>query len=78
MSLVAYIALRVGPDQTIATELRRWLLRMIPEYMVPSAFVFLDALPLLPNGKIDRQALPEPRRASLTAAAELHPAARAD
>ena len=72
-SLVAYIALGVDRDQTIATELRRWLLRMIPEYMVPSAFVFLDALPLLPNGKIDRQALPEPRRASLIAAAGFIP-----
>ncbi len=69
MSLVAYIALRVGPDQTITSELRRWLLRTIPEYMVPSAFVFLDALPHLPNGKIDRQSLVEPRRSALTAAA---------
>ena len=64
MSLVAYIALHVGPDPTIASELRRWLLRTIPEYMVPSAFVLLDALPAYPNGKIDRQALPEPSRAS--------------
>ena len=73
MSLVAYIALRVDPDQTITTELRRWLLRMIPEYMVPSTFVFLDALPRLPNGKIDRQALPEPGRTSLRSAAGFVP-----
>ncbi len=73
MSMVAYIALRVGPDKTITSELRRWLCRTIPEYMVPSAFVLLDALPRLPNGKVDRQALPEPSRASLAATAEFIP-----
>ena len=63
MSLAAYIVLRDGSDPTIAAELRRWLLGPLPEYMVPSAFVFLDALPLTPNGKVDRQALPDPGRA---------------
>ncbi len=46
MSLAAYIAPRDRPDPSIAAELRRWLQGTIPEYMVPSAFVFLDALPL--------------------------------
>jgi amino acid adenylation domain-containing protein len=73
VGLVAYVCLRDGADQSIATELRRSLLRTIPDYMVPAAFEFLGALPLLPNGKIDRQALPDPRRARLEACAEFIP-----
>jgi amino acid adenylation domain-containing protein len=57
--LVAYVAL--GPDSCAThSELREFLRGSVPEYMVPSAFVRLDAFPLTPNGKIDRAALPSP------------------
>ncbi|BAY50181.1 amino acid adenylation domain protein (plasmid) [Scytonema sp. HK-05] len=56
--LVGYIV----PHEKVPTtsELRRFLKEKLPEYMVPSAFVMLDALPITPNGKIDRRALPVP------------------
>ena len=57
--LVAYLI--SNQEQVPAVdELRSFLRQKLPEYMIPSTFVWLDALPLSPNGKIDRQALPEP------------------
>jgi len=54
--LVAYV---VGASPS-AEELRRHLQLRLPDYMIPSAYVTLDALPLSPNGKLDRKALPAP------------------
>ncbi|WP_414586468.1 amino acid adenylation domain-containing protein [Scytonema sp. PCC 10023] len=54
--LVAYL---VSSELSIS-ELRHFLSEKLPDYMVPSAFVFLEALPLTPNGKVDRLALPVP------------------
>ena len=57
--LVAYVVLT--PDsRTSAAALRDSLRQHLPEYMLPAAFVRLDAFPLTPHGKIDRAALPEP------------------
>ena len=55
-SLVAYLT-KAGEDQPAPAELRALLARSLPEYMIPSAWVVLEALPLSPNGKVDRKAL---------------------
>ncbi|WP_394849971.1 amino acid adenylation domain-containing protein [Pendulispora brunnea] len=58
--LCAYFHAKDGAPSP--TDLRRFLRRQLPEYMVPAAFVAIEAWPLSPNGKIDRRALPAPRR----------------
>jgi amino acid adenylation domain-containing protein len=57
--LVAYVVPRASPHPS-STELREYLARKLPSYMVPAFFVMLEALPLNPNGKVDRRALPVP------------------
>ncbi|MGD9898611.1 MAG: amino acid adenylation domain-containing protein [Calditrichaceae bacterium] len=57
--LVAYIVTVNGHEPDVS-ELKSQLNERLPGYMIPSSFVMLDAMPLTPNGKIDRKALPEP------------------
>nr|WP_317110651.1 hypothetical protein [Chroococcidiopsis sp. SAG 2025] len=57
--LVAYVLPQPG-QQPANSQLREYLLARLPEYMVPSNFVVLEAFPLTPNNKVDRKALPAP------------------
>jgi acyl-coenzyme A synthetase/AMP-(fatty) acid ligase/aryl carrier-like protein len=65
--LVAYYTLKTKEkkegkeeERLGAEELREYLKRKVPEYMVPSAYVEMEAMPLTANGKVDRKALPAP------------------
>ena len=59
--LVAYVVLHEGAQASdLAHRLRAHLLNVLPEYMVPAAFMRLESLPLTPSGKRDRRALPAP------------------
>ena len=70
--LVAYVALKPGLSLTFQ-EMRAFLKTSLPEYMLPSALVVLEALPLLPNGKLDRKALPAPEGNSAPDIADIVP-----
>ncbi len=56
--LAAYVVPNAGRPEI--EDLRTYLRKLLPDYMVPSAFAFLDTIPLTPNGKVDREALPIP------------------
>jgi amino acid adenylation domain-containing protein len=66
-ALCAYVVWRDGKAGD-GQELREHLRQHLPEYMVPSAYVALESVPLTPNGKVDRRALPAPDGAALRAA----------
>ncbi|OYD96430.1 non-ribosomal peptide synthetase [Nostoc sp. 'Peltigera membranacea cyanobiont' 210A] len=63
--LVAYFVPQKGQVPTLDT-LRNYLKEKLPDYMVPSAFVNLETIPLTPNGKVDRHTLPVPDASSLS------------
>ncbi|WP_313918324.1 non-ribosomal peptide synthetase [Tahibacter sp.] len=60
--IVAYVApsAAAASDAPLRDALKTWLAQFLPHYMMPAAFMVLKALPLLPNGKVNRKALPEP------------------
>ncbi len=64
--LVAYYTLASAKEQPSPQELRSFLQNHLPIYMLPTAFLLLDSLPLTLNGKLDRRALPAPAYQSLT------------
>ena len=72
--LVAYIVYENGEDLT-ASDVRRHLKRTLPDFMIPSIFVPINSIPLTPNGKVDRAALPDPFRSALRAAGVKEPPA---
>jgi len=57
--LVAYLVIE-NNKKLSPGEIRKFIAEMLPEYMLPSSFVFLEALPKTPSGKIDRRSLPKP------------------
>ncbi len=72
LGLVGYAAPR-GEAELTCAALRDYLRERLPAYLVPAAFVVLEALPLTPNGKIDRRALPEPEAAGPAARGHVAP-----
>ncbi|EHR60641.1 non-ribosomal peptide synthetase [Saccharomonospora cyanea] len=65
--LVAYLVAERDTDAIGADQLGRWLSQALPEYMVPTAYTWLDRMPLSSNGKLDTAALPAPERTTTSA-----------
>lgn len=81
-ALVAYLVLTHADhsasdhsvlENTVIAETRHFLQDKLPDYMVPAAFVILEALPLNPNQKVDRRALPQPTPDNMAGLAEYVP-----
>ncbi|MCG8419701.1 MAG: amino acid adenylation domain-containing protein [Proteobacteria bacterium] len=70
--LVAYTVYKDGESLT-SSELRKFLRKQLPDYMVPHLFVELDAMPLTDNGKVNRRALPDPLKQDLASEEEYQP-----
>lgn len=64
--LVAYCVLESAKRQPTSSELRAFMQRALPDYMLPAHFVVLDTLPITQNGKIDRRNLPAPEECETT------------
>nr|VFK07402.1 MAG: amino acid adenylation domain-containing protein/thioester reductase domain-containing protein [Candidatus Kentron sp. LPFa]VFK24237.1 MAG: amino acid adenylation domain-containing protein/thioester reductase domain-containing protein [Candidatus Kentron sp. LPFa] len=58
--LVAWLVAAAADQSALRDALRTHLRESLPDWMMPSIFVFVDSFPLTPNGKIDRRALPDP------------------
>ncbi|MGG4444259.1 phosphopantetheine-binding protein, partial [Brevibacillus fortis] len=67
--LAAYVTAKEESREE-GTDLAVWAKAKLPEFMVPSVFVWLEAMPLTPNGKIDRKQLPEPEWAQVASTQE--------
>ena len=59
--LTAYLVLNVNETKEIKETLRYQLKRVLPDYMIPEVFIFMEKFPLNSNGKLDRKALPQPQ-----------------
>jgi non-ribosomal peptide synthase protein (TIGR01720 family) len=70
--LVAYVV-NGGPEPATITDLRAYLKQSLPDFMVPAVFVFLEKLPVLPNGKVDRRSLPRPEQTAMPAETFVEP-----
>ncbi|MFM7450744.1 MAG: amino acid adenylation domain-containing protein, partial [Leptolyngbyaceae cyanobacterium] len=68
--LIAYWVAANGAEATTPHELRQFLKQTLPSYMIPAAFAQLEALPLMPNGKVDRRALPQPHLSDIQSSSD--------